>query len=821
MFHALRLASHQLWRQPRFTLLTVMVMGLAIAAATTVFTVVDSVVLQPLPYGEPDHLVAMWAYNSEKGLKEEPLSPVNFMDHRDLDVYDDAAAWWRPAVNLVDPGMEPARVRTIETSANLFEVVRVKPQLGAGFPEDGPFFSSDHLVAVISDRLWRTRYGADRDILGKPLSLNGTPYEIVGVMPPGFHYPDDVDVWQRLRWDLTQHSRHAHFMEGVARLAPDAPLIAAQSATDGLAARLATDHADSNAGRSMRLVPLLHDQLGYYRPALLVLFGAVALLLVIGVLNVSTLLYTRSLAREREISVRVSLGASPWQLLRQLLAEASVLAFAGAAVGLAATALALPLLGRFVTTDVPRLASASIDLRALGLCLAVTATVSLILGLAPARQLLRPSIGADLRSGERGSSRQSRRVYSGLVAGEIALACALLVGSALLVRTVGEMTETPVGVTAEDALTVSVQLSSTEIDPELPYAERWGQIGDIHARILEEVRRQPGVRSAGSTNFLPFDEGWRVTFMVAGQPPPADEDDAPQAQFHSISEGYLPTMGGRLAAGRDFGVSDGPDAPGVLLVNETFARRHLGERPAVGQSLLIRARGIGPLGSNLKADPEGYPEGVPFEVVGVMDDVRNVPLGQTIEPAVYFSTRQFPFAELTLAVDAADPARGLDAVKNALAATAPTVPVGTASTWGQKLAERTAEPRLLMRILSIFAVLAAVLAAAGVYGLVSWSVTMRRRELAIRQVLGASPIRVGRLVLTQSALLVTLGLAIGLVIVRVADKALQTVLYQVQATDPAALIAATTVLLAAAALACAPALLRAMRVDPAEGLRVE
>lgn len=821
MFHALRLAFHQLLRQPRFALLTVTVMGLAIAAATTVFTVVDSVVLEPLPYSEPDRLVALWDYNTEKGLAQEPMSPVNFMDHRELEVFDDAAAWWRPAVNLVDPGMEPARVETIEVSANLFDVLGVRPQLGVGFPEDGPFFSSDDLVAVISDRLWRSRYGGDPDILGKPLSFNGTPYAIVGVMPPGFQFPDDVDVWQRLRWDLTQHSRHAHFMEGVARLAPGAALEEAQAATQGLAARLAADHSDSNAGWSMRLVPLLNDQLGYYRPALLVLFGAVGLLLAIGVLNVSTLLYTRSLAREREIAVRVSLGASPRQLLGQLLAEALVLAGAGAAFGLAVTAAALPLLGRFVTTEVPRLESATVDLRALGLCLAVTGVVTLVLGLAPARQLLRRSIATDLRSGERGSSRQSRRVYSGLVAGEIALACALLMGSALLVRTVREMTETPVGVTARDALTVSLQLSQTEIDADLPYLERWRQIADIHARILEEVRRQPGVESAGATNFLPFDEGWRVTFGVAGDPPPADQDDLPQAQFHSLSEGYLPTLGAQFAAGRDFAATDGPDSTPVVLVNESFVRRYLPERPAVGESLLIQARGIGPLGANLKADRENFPAGVPFEIVGVVDDVRNVPLGQKTEPAVFFSTRQFPFAELTLAVAATEPSRALDAVKRALAATAPTVPVGTASTWGRKLAERTAEPRLLMRILSIFAVLAAGLAAAGVYGLVSWSVTMRRRELAIRQVLGASPAGVGRLVLGQSVLLVVLGLAAGLVIIRLADSALLTVLYQVRPSDPAATLAAAGLLLAAAAVACAPALLRAMRVDPAEGLRVE
>lgn len=280
-------------------------------------------------------------------------------------------------------------------------------------------------------------------------------------------------------------------------------------------------------------------------------------------------------------------------------------------------------------------------------------------------------------------------------------------------------------------------------------------------------------------------------------------------------------MGARLVAGRDFAVTDGADAPAVVLVNETFARRHLTSRPPVGQSLIIFAGGIGPLGTNLKADPDGSRSGIPFEVVGVVSDIRNVPLGQSTEPAIYFSTRQFPFAEVTLAISAIDEASGLRAVKTAVGVAAPNVPVGTPRSWPEKLAERTAEPRLLMGVLSFFAVLAAALAAAGVYGLVSWSVAMRERELAIRQVLGASPVRVGRLVLGQSALLVVFGLAAGLAVIRLAGTALATVLYQVTPSDPTATAAAAALLLAAGALACSPALLRAMRVDPAEGLRSE
>ena len=239
------------------------------------FTIVDSVVLRPLPYANPDELVTLWDTNPEKGLAHDPISPVNFMDYRALPVFTDAAGWWVPGVNLVDPGSDPMRVNTIEVSGNLFEVLGVKPQVGAGFPEGGPFFVTNELICVISDRLWRTRYSGDPSIIGKQLSLNDTPYTVVGVMPAKMHYPDDVDIWQRVRWDYTQHSRAAHFMEAVARLKPGTTFEQAQSAVQTLGLRLEQENQRTNKGWGSRLIPLLDEELGYYRPALMVLFGAV------------------------------------------------------------------------------------------------------------------------------------------------------------------------------------------------------------------------------------------------------------------------------------------------------------------------------------------------------------------------------------------------------------------------------------------------------------------------------------------------------------------------------------------------------------------
>ena len=819
---AIRMAFRQFRQHPSFTLVTVLVLGLGTGAATTVFTVVDAVVLRPLPYAAPDRLVTLWDTNTEQGLAHDPISPVNFMDYRALPVFTDAAAWWRPGVNLVDPGLDPVRVNTIEVGGNVFDVLDVRPQIGAGFPVNGPMFVQNELVAAISDRLWRARYSGDPTIIGKQLDLNGTPYTVVGVMPAKFHYPDDVDVWQRLRWDLTQHSRSAHFMEAVGRLADGTTFDQAQSAVETLALRLQGQFPQTNKGWATRLVPLLDEQLGYYRPALMVLFGAVGLLLVIGCLNVASLLLTRALSREREIAVRIAMGAAPRQLVTQLLAESLVLSLVGAAIGIIATLAALPLIQSLTPLEIPRLDEAGVDLRAFGLGLGVVVVTTLFFGLVPALLLLRSQLAADLKSGERGSSRGARRIYSVLVAGEVALACALLVSSALLVRTVGRMTETPTGVDAEHVVTTTVQLSGKAYSS-------WRVVGETHAAIIEQIRQQPGVQAVGGANFLPLEVGWRGPFGIDGEPPPARPEDAPQAQYHSVSEGFFDSLGAQIAEGRSFEPFDNPLSAPVVIVNEAFAKRFLGSGSVIGRLITSMTTGIGPLGLNLirarPAPPPGQhlPHLTPtkYEIVGVVKDVRNVPLGQTVEPAIYFSTRQFPFREQFLTVRAADTGTALAAIRTGLKNAAPNVPMATVQTWGERFGKRTAEPRLLMTILVFFGGLAGLLAALGVYGLFSWSVALRTRELAIRLTLGARPVSVGGLVIRQSAILVVAGLAIGLVVIRAAEGALTRVLYEVSPGDVSSTVTASGVLLLAALLACIPPALRAMRVDPVEGLRAE
>ena len=548
MRHALRLAVRQFTRHPAFALVTVLVLGLATGASVAVYTVVDAVLLRPLPYTSPQQLLTIWDTNQARGLTHEPMSPVTLMDYRRLDAFADVAGWWRPDVNLTDPGMDPIRVNAIQTSANLFSLLGVSAQVGPGFPADGPFFDPTR-IAVISDRLWRARYQADPALIGKQLSLSGVPHTIVGIMPPRFHFPDDVDVWQRLSWDFHQHSRQAHFVESVARLKPGVDVEQARTQAGTVGERLAKEFAASNGAWRVRLVPLVEEQLGYYRPALIVLFGAVGLLMVIGCLNVASLLLTRALSREREVAVRTALGASPRHLIAQLLAEATVLSIAGAVVGVIATAIAIPVIVAASPVDIPRLEEAAVNLRVLGFAVAIATGTTLLFGLVPALVLIRRGLTSDLKVSERGSSRVSRTLYQVLVAGEVALACALLISSGLLVRTVGRMTSVPTGVHTPQAVTSRIQLSGSG------YTD-WDTVANVHAAVLDAVRQRPGVRAAGASNFMPFEVSWRMQYSIEGVAPETAGEQI-QAQGQTVSDGYFEALGATRLAGRFFTPQDG------------------------------------------------------------------------------------------------------------------------------------------------------------------------------------------------------------------------------------------------------------------------
>jgi putative ABC transport system permease protein len=801
-----RFALRQLRRSPSFAAIAIATLGLGAGAATAIFSVVDAVLLKPLPYREPTQLVAIWEANAEKALPKERLSPVNFMDYRALNaVFADSAAWWRPEISLYRPGTDPVRVSAIETSANLFQLLGVSPQLGAGFPKDGPFYSREQ-IAVISDRLWRQRYNADPTVVGRLLEMQDGKYTIAGVMPPGFNFPDDVDVWMRLQWDLTQHSRGAHFMEAIARLQPGMTPEAAARELAGVSTRLGAANPATNRGWLARPVPLLDDMLGYYRPALFVLLGAVAILLLTACLNVASLLLARATARAREIAVRAALGASRARLVRQMLVESLLLSAAGTAAG-AFGALALLRLGvAAMPVDVPRLAQATLDWRLLGAALVIVAATAILFGLLPALVLSRTQASEALKDGSRGATgARGRRWNRALVVTEVALACAVLMASALLVRSVSRMLHASTGVNPNGVISATMQL---------PFAgyPTWIKVDEAYYALLQSIRSQPGVQSAGAVSALPLDPGWRMPFQVDGRA--AQAADYSIAQHICISSGYLETMNAALVAGRTFTDDDRRDTEPVVIVNQTFARRVFPGEDAIGGRLVSTARNIGPLGQNLAGRG-------PFRIVGVVADIHQAPLAQSGEPVIYHTLRQFPYRPMIIVARGTDSATMASGLRAALRTLDPTLPLSGVKTMDERFRARAAAPRLLMFVLIAFAALTGTLAAIGVYGLLACIVNDRRRELAIRLALGAQPGALARLVTLQGLALAASGVAAGLVVTQLSRGLLQTVLFQTRTTDAVSAAAAAGLLLLAAALACFAPARRAARVAPVEGLRGE
>ena len=801
----LRYGARNLLRTPGFLATAVLALALGIGATTAIFSVVDTVILRPLPYHEPERLVMLWDTNHDRGLSHEPISPVNFLDYRRLThVFEDAAAWWRPEVTLQDPNREPIRVNTIEVSGNFLAVVGVQPILGAGFPE-GTFHSPER-VAVISHRLWQSRFAGDAAIVGKTLRLNDTDHTIAGVMPAGFHFPGETDIWQRLGWDLSRHSRGAHFMESVARLRDGATIAQAQQELDGLSGRLASEFAATNRGWQVRAIALHDEVVGYVRPGLLVLLAAVGLLLLIACINVASLLLARAASRSREVAVRAAIGATRQRLVRQFLAESLLLAISGGILGVAAAFGALRVLVATTPIDVPRLAQVSLDVRVLAFAAALALGTTILFGLLPALLTSRADLQQVLKDGAggRGTGHGRRRAHSMLVAAEIALAVMLLAGAGLLMRTVAHLSAETPGFDPSGIVTGGVQLNGAA------YA-RWPQVQQFHSALIGAVRQSPGVAAAGAANFLPLAPGWRIPFLIRGVPAPPRGDE-PTAQYHSVSDGYFEAIGVALRRGRLFDAHDTADSRGVVIVNDALARRYFAAEDPVGRTIASLTTNIGPLGASLMRDRDHL-------IVGVVADVKNSSLQNAAEPAIYHTTRQFPFRHLYLVARGSDPRQVGEAIRGAVRRADASIPAPEIRTMASVIGESVERPGFVMFLMGVFAMSAMSLAALGIYGLLSYAVTERQQEISIRLALGARPGAVLGMVLRQGIVLAVAGSLVGLAVAYAAARNVASLLHGVSPGDPVALGAGAALALAVAAVACLLPAWRASRLNPLAGLK--
>ena len=801
-------AVRSLRRSPSFTIAAVLALGLGTGSAAAVFSMLDGVVLRPLPYREPQRIVMLWEVNHGKNLEQESLSPVNLVDYRNLTgVFEDVAGWWVPQVALTDGVSDPLRVSAVETSRNLFRLLGVAPQIGPSFSADSGLHVSGNLEAVISHRLWHSRFNGDRSIVGKFARLNGNDHLIVGVMPPGFNFPGETDLWQGLKWNFTGHSRAAHFLGAVGRLRPGVTPETAERELSALASRLARDFPGTNTGWGVRAVRLDREIAGVFRPALFALLAASALLLVIACLNVANLLLARATTRRREVAVRAAIGASRARLLRLFFTESLVLAAMGSVVGLAVAVFSVKALLAWSPIQIPRAADIGLDARVLGFAIVVALMTAIVFGLAPAMTMSRADLNDALREGSKGSAGRRTSMRGALVVAEVSLAVILLCGAALLIRSVGRLLRESTGVDATSVVTATVQL------PDAGYRD-WLRVARFYSALGESMRVRADVAEVGAANFLPLDPGWRFTFGVPGVIA-IGRDDAPEAQLHSVDDGYFAALRAPIVQGRGFEARDDSAGQAVVIVNEALVRHAWPGQDAVGKQLLLPWRGVGPLGRRMTSDTAHV-------VVGIVRDIKNTSLRESAEPAIYFSQRQFPFRAMQLVVRGRGDITSLaGALREEIRRLDPGLPAPEVKALDRVLHTSVDPSRFVMLLMSVFAALALTIAAVGIYGILSYAVSRRRREIGIRMALGAEPRTIRRMVVREGLVMAIAGCVVGVAGAQLAARSLTKFMYGIRPSDLSTLAAVVAVVIGVALIACVVPGWRASGEDPTRALGAE
>ena len=801
MINDLRHGVRLLFRSPGFSLVAIAALAIGIGANTAIFSVVHTLLLQRLPYGEPERLAVVWEHNLPRDRQNNVVSPGNFIHWREMNqVFEEIAAVGLTFnVTLTGYG-EPVEIPFQYVTSEFFPTVGVQPALGRPFTpeEDRP----RSRVAVISDRLWRGRLNSDPSILAKGLTLQGEHYAVVGVMPPGFSFLDKtVDLWLPVGFPAEARTPRGRWLMTVAKLKPGGSFEQAQRDMTRVAGELTRLFPDFNTGWTANVVPLREQLTGDVRPALFVMLGAVAFVLLIACANVANLLLARATSRQRELAVRAALGAGRGRIIRQLLAESLVLAAAGGAAGLALAWWGLQLLRALVADRIPiqRIEMAGIDGPVLLFTVAASLLSGVFFGLIPAFSAAGPGLNDSLKEGGRtGSGARGRRARAAFVVVEIALALVLLVGAGLLVRSFVRLMDVDAGFDTGQTVTMRVSL------PQSRYAEPVQRV-QFFDRLFEQIDRLPGVQSSGAISFLPLTgPGAATRYWVVGEPlPPSGQE--PVADVRVITHAYLESMGIPLVRGRLFDERQPADARDKVVVNEALARRHWPNQDPLGKRIRI-----------------SWNDNREDEIIGVVGDVRHAALETEPRATTYWPFARNAYGSMTLTVrTAGDPAPVVSAVRGILRGQDPDLALADIKTMDDVVSGSVAQRRVMMVMLGIFAGSALLLAAVGIYGVIAYSVTQRTQEIGIRLALGAQQADVLRMIVGHAAVLALAGILIGAAGAALLTGLMTDLLFGVQPLDPVVFGAVAAILGAVALLAGYIPGRRATRVDPAIALRAE
>lgn len=811
MIQEFRLAFRNLVKTPGFTAVAIITIALAIAANTAVFSLVNALLIRPLPFKDPQNLVLLFEKFSAMGLDQIPVSAPEYVDwEKQTRSYERIAAFNFADFNLTGGDM-PERIAGAVVTPSLFPLLGVSPIKGRVFNES-EFGEGNDGVVIISERLWRRRFNSDPQLVGTQLSINGRSYAVVGIMPANFEFPlplfgvqggtfaERADMWKPIAFTKNElESRGSRSYGVIGRLKPGATVAQAQAEANTIVGnwhQQFPDNYEPTTKFGATIYPMHDLVIGGMRPALMILLGAVAMVLLIACANLTTMLLARAGAREREFAIRLALGAGRMQLVRQMLSESILLAVAGGTAGVVLAIWGLDLLRSIGTQTVPRLAEVNMDMRVLLMTLGTAVATGIVIGLIPALASGKPELTEALKEGGRGSTSGIRRnrLRNALVIGEVALALVLLVGASLLLKSFVRLQNVHPGFEPKNVLTMEVSL------PILKYP-RGKPVADFYAEATRRIKALPGVEAAAFTSILPLSgSNSDSSFKIEGRDAMA-EKVFPDEEIRNITPEYFSVLKVPLLQGRFFNEGDQFDGPGVVIVNNSFARKWFPNQEALGKRITF--------------SDMSKPDIKWITIVGVVGDMRHRGLDLDPKPEFYFAHNQTPYRNLILAVRSTQDPRSLTAaIRREINRLDPDLPAANVRTLEQVAADSIAPRRLSVVLIGVFAAVALVLASVGIYGVMSFLVVQRTHEMGVRMALGAQRGDVLRLVIGRAAKLVLFGTGIGLLLGMLSSSAIRSLLYNVGAFDPITFLVVTVALIAVSMLASYIPAVRATRADP-------